>query len=196
VWYRRLGARLLAMPLRTLAAAVGLVVLAASGLFGGLDPVKQAELPLVAAGTVNAGKPWNVAVTGAQLLDRAPLRLRRAGNRWLAVQVTVEITADESRGDLGDILRLTGVDGIGNQRPADVVLLRDQASARLLHPGLPEVLVFFWEQAGNAAVPGQIEVQIFGKKRRIDSLSGRREWLDRASRARVRLAVDDRRTPT
>jgi hypothetical protein len=194
--WRRLAGRVAAMPLQRLALAAGLVALAVSGLFGGLSEVKDAKLASVAPGAFHKGKPWNVAVIGARLVDQAPLPARRAGDRWIAVRATVEITADKSRRDLDDILQLAGVDGLLDKRPTAVFLLRDNAAAGLLHPGLAEELIFFWEQSPAAAVPGTVEVHIAGKKQRADSLTGRRDWLDREPRARVRLPVEDRRKPS
>jgi hypothetical protein len=193
---KRLVARLLAMPLRRLALGAGMLALAVSGLFGGLKTVTEPKLDEVAVGAVNRGQPWNVIVRGARVVDRAPLAARRAGDRWLAVRVNVEITSDRSRRDLNDILQVTGVDGLLGKEPAAVFLLRDNAWAELLHPGLAEDLIFFWEQEAGAALPVAVEVRIAGKKQRADSLTGRRDWLDLAPRARVRLPVEDKRQPS
>jgi hypothetical protein len=196
--FRRLKAWVAAQPLQRLALGIGLIALAVSGLFGGLKPVKEAKLAAVEPGVFHKGKPWTVAVVGARLVDQtqAPLAARRAGDRFIAVRATVEITADRSRRDLDDILQLSGVDGLRDKKPASVYLLRDNAPAAVLHPGLPDELIFFWEQAPAAAVPATVEVQIAGKKQRADSLSGRRDWFDRAAKARVRVAVEDRRQPS
>jgi hypothetical protein len=189
-WQRRALDFVLALPLRRLAVGVGALGLAVSGLFGGLDEVKGPRLTAVAPGVIHKGKPWNVTVTGARLVDRAPIAPRRSGGHFLAVRATVEVTADRSRRDLQDVLRL------GPEKPTTIYLLRDNAAADMVHPGLPEDLVFFWELPPGAAAPATVEVHICGKKHRLDSLTGRRDWLDRAPRARVQLAVDDRRSPT
>ena len=194
--FRRLATRVLELPLRQLALGVAGVALVASGMFGGLDEVKTPRLPDVGPGAVNPGKPWNVTVTGARLIDEAPPRLRREGDRWIAIRAVVEVTADKSRRDLDDVLELAGVEGLVDKRPAGVYLLRDKASAGALHPGLPEELVFFWEQSSTVPAPSAIEVRIVGKKLRADTLTGRQDWLDKAARARVRLPVDDRRKPS
>jgi hypothetical protein len=194
-WLRRQAARLAGMPLRRLGLGVVALALAASGLFGGLEQVKDPVLPAIAPGQLNKGKPWNVTVSAVRVIDEAPPRLRRPGDRWLAVRATVEVTADDSRRDLEDVLQLAGVEGLLDKRPT-VYLLRDNANLRLLHPGLPEELVFFWEQAAGAPVPAAIDVQIHGKKQRADSLTGHKDWLDRKPRARVRMPVEDRRRPS
>jgi hypothetical protein len=101
------------MPLSRLGAVAGVIALATSGLFGGLDRVDQPAAPTVAVNAVNEGEPWNVTVTGARLLDDlSPLRLTNPGDRWVALLATVEVTAAESRNDLGDTVRLPGLDGL------------------------------------------------------------------------------------
>jgi hypothetical protein len=192
----KLGERVRGLRPRQLAVGLGAVVLAVSGIFGGLEGMKGPRLSAVAVGTVHRGKPWDVTLTRAMVLDQAPVRLRRDRDRWLAIGARVEISADESRRDVADILQVVGVDGLLDKRPADVYLLRDKASATLLQPGLVEDLIFLWEQAETAVVPKTIEVQIFGKKQRIDTLSGRRDWMDKAPRARVVLSVEDQRKPS
>jgi hypothetical protein len=193
---RKLADRLLQLRARQLVFGVGALLLAVSGIFGGLEGMKGPRLSTVAAGAVNRGKPWDVALTRAMVLDQAPPRLRHERDRWIAVGARVEITADDSRRDLGDVLQVIGVDGLLDKRPADVYLLRDKASANLLHPGLAEDLIFLWEQAETAAVPKTIEIQIFGKKQRIDTFSGRLDWMDKTPRARAFLPLEDQRKPS
>jgi hypothetical protein len=192
---RKVANRVLRLRLWQLAVGVGALVLAGSGMFGGLRQMNGPRLRAVAPGAVYRGKPWDVTLTRAMVLDQAPLRLRRDRDRWIAVGARVEITADQSRRDLGDILQVVGVDGL-DKRPPDVFLVRDKSSAGLLHPGLAEDLIFLWEQAERAAVPKSIEIQIFGKKQRIDTFSGHQDWMERAPRARVFLNVEDQRKPS
>ena len=115
---RKLADRVRGLGPRWLVVGLGAVVLAVSGIFGGLAGVKGPRLSTVTAGTVHRAKPWDVAVTRAMVLDQAPLRLRNARDRWIAVGARVEITADESRRDLADILQVVGVDGLLDKRPA------------------------------------------------------------------------------
>src|SRR5262245_54715729 len=137
---RGLAQRVRALRPRHVAIGVGALVLAVSGIFGGLERMKGQRLYTVAAGVVHRAKPWDVAVTRAMVLDQAPVRLRNARDRWIAVGARVEITSDESRRDVADILQVVGVDGLLDKRPADVYLVRDKASTNLLHPGLAEDL--------------------------------------------------------
>jgi hypothetical protein len=180
--------------LKWLAATVGVVVLAASGLFGGLDAVAGGGVPAVALGQVDTGQPWNVTVTGARLLtDQPPLHAEHEGDRWLAIVATVEVTADETRGDMRDILRVSGAEQLRTEQPDTILLVRDYTPPRL-NPGMPEKVAFFWAQPPNAPVPTAVTVRIFGKTRRIDTLTGHLEWLDPEVRAEVRAPVEDRRS--
>jgi hypothetical protein len=199
--------RMLDAPLRGFGLAAGLVALAISGLFGGLDEAKAPKLPTIGMNTVFDGGPWKVNVKRARLVsDLSPLKLKTEGNRWLGIVATVEVTADETRfGDLKDILRVHGAEGLAKPEPDHVNLLRDATELPYLQPGLPEDVGFVWEQAGSAPVPKEITVEIYGKTLRVDSLSvncggvaspcrGNLEWLDPVPVARVPLSVEDRRT--
>jgi hypothetical protein len=175
-------------------AALVALVLGVSAPFGGLDGVEGPGLPRTAVNTVDHGSPWNVTVTGARLLDgEALIKPMNEGDRWLVVLATVEVTADESRGDMGDILRLTGVTGLRDEKPDYVYLVRDDSPVGRLNPGMPEALAYAWAQSPDAPLPAGIEVRIFGKTRRADSLTGSIGWFDDAPRSRVAVPVEDRR---
>ncbi|MEV4753571.1 hypothetical protein AB0J86_00410 [Micromonospora sp. NPDC049559] len=191
---RRLAARLFGIPLRWLGLSAGAATLAVSGFFGGLEGPDEPAIPVVQPGTVDRGSPWNVTVSRVRLVnDLGTLRLTVPGDRWLAVVATVEVTADESRNDLDDVLRLTGVLGLMSQEPAHVMLMRDATELGRLNPGMPEEIAFVWEQSAGAAPPGTVTVQIYGKTYRMDNLANRMEWLDPAVRAEVVAPVQDRR---
>jgi hypothetical protein len=161
---------------------------------GGLDPVKGPGLPRTALNTVDHGAPWNVTVTGARLLDGpALIEPQHKGDRWLLVLATVEVTADESRNDMDDVIRLSGVPGLRNEEPDYTYLVRDQSPVGHLNPGMPERLAYAWAQSPDAPIPTEIEVQIYGKTRRADSLTGSIGWFDDAPRSRVTVPVEDRR---
>jgi hypothetical protein len=178
--------------------SAGLAGLAASGLFGGLQTVEKPELPTVAVGEANNGRPWNVTVTGSRLVGELPGLSLTDGNRWLAVLATVEITADESQRDLKEILKVSGVEGLVDEEPKDgkpeyVLVLRDSSQPDYLNPGIPEKLAFLWQQSGTAPVPTSMLVEIWGKTHRVDSIAKTMEWLDPESRAEVKVPVEDRR---
>lgn len=194
------------MPLSRLGAVAGAIALATSGLFGGLDRVEQDETPRVAFNTVNKGVPWDVTVYGMRVVDQLePLRLENPGDRWIAVLAIVTVTADESRNDMDDVLRIPDVPGLlaeeqsGSAKgQADYVyLLRDDTSTPYLHPDMPEKLAFIWEQKASAPVPTRTTVEIRGKTLRENTLTGHQEWLDPATRAVVPdVPVEDKRKPS
>ncbi|GIG86651.1 hypothetical protein Pen02_15870 [Plantactinospora endophytica] len=167
--------------------------LAASGLFGGLDPVAKPEAPPVEVGKVVDGGPWDVTVTGSRLVGELPGLTLGDGRRWFAVLATVENTDDESRDDFGDTVSLTGVDGLATEKPRYVLVLRDASRPKYLNPGLPEKLAFLWEQEAGQPVPTRVRVQVWGKTYRLDSIGNTMEWLDPERRAEIEVPVEDRR---
>ncbi|MBF9127596.1 hypothetical protein I0C86_01080 [Plantactinospora sp. S1510] len=171
-----------------------MTVVAVSGIFGGLDTVDRSKLPTVELGAVDRGKPWNVTVVRVRLIADLPAhKPTTAGNHWVGVVATVEVTAPESRADLWDVLRLPGAEGLRSEKPAYVVLMRDDTERVRLNPGMPEQLAFVWERAGDSR-PSAVTVQILGKTLRQDSLTGTMTWLDPAPRAEVVAPVEDQRT--
>jgi hypothetical protein len=180
------------------------IVVAVVGLAGGLEPVPAEELPVVAVDERNEGQPWNVTVTGAVLASDLSPAVLQADGYWLAVTAEVEVTAEESRNDMSDILYVTGLQGLATERvepgihpgavPADDVrLMRDASVAFAIHPDLPERLAFLWELARDTPPPAEVHVEIVGKTYRKDSLSGQMQWLDGAPRAQLTVPVEDRR---
>ena len=172
--------------------------------FGGWSTVaSKDEAPRIALGQQNDGLPWNVTVTGARLLDdQPPLHASVAGNRWVVVLATVEVTSDESRYDIADALRISGVEGLVEPisiglspgiAPATVLVVSDLTDLGYLHPGLPENVAFAWEQSSTVPVPTQLQVTIFGKTVRRDTITGFKSWLDPTARGVVTVPVVDRR---
>jgi hypothetical protein len=198
----RLSQRVLMVAVGACVLVVGLAVVAAAG---GLERVEPAGLPVVAVEERNEGQPWTVTVARAVLAaDLPPATLQEEDGYWLAVVADVEVTANESRGDVYDILCLTAVEGLTREHQEsslcpglitadDVRLFRDASAANTLHPGLPERLAFLWELAGDAPPPAEVHVEIVGKTYREDSLTGQMQWLDAAPRAQLTVPVEDRR---
>ncbi|MDW5323934.1 hypothetical protein [Plantactinospora sp. KLBMP9567] len=181
------------MPLRWLGLGTGVAGLAASGLFGGLETVAKPEVPTVAVGKAVDGGPWSVTVTGGRLVGKLPTLYLRDGKRWFTVLATIENTADESRADFDDAIRLSGVAGIAEERPSQVLLVRDGSKPTYLNPGLPERLAFLWEQDDSTPAPKSVKVQVWGTTRRLDTIGDTWEWLDPERRAEVEVPVQDRR---
>lgn len=152
------------------------------------------RLPRLAVDEVSEGLPWNITITGGRLLDdQPPLRATEPGNRWVIILATVEVTADASRNDIADALRISGADGLVDTVPGAVAVVSDLTERPYLHPNLAEAMLFGWEQSASAPVPTEVEVTIFGKTLRRDSLTGLQQWMDRSPRAVVSVPIVDRR---
>jgi hypothetical protein len=176
------------MVVRSLVIALGLLAAAALYMSGGFDRIPPPQRPTVQPGTVDRAEPWNVTVTAVQVTN-GPAKPSEPGNRWIEVHATVEVTADRSDDVfISDAVSVSGIDGLVDDNP-DVRLVRDGTHIIYLHPGLPERVVFSWEQSGDAMVPKEIEVAITGMTRRRDLVTGLMQWKDPVVRARVRLPV-------
>lgn len=169
--------------------------MAASGLFGGLDVVEKPEVPPAVINEVNRGEPWNVTVVRARLLSElGDLRLQEEGDRWFAIVADIEVTAPESRNDVSDIISISGVEGLLDDEPQHIVLVRDASRVQYLNPSMPERIGFVWEQSGNAPIPTKVTVTIYGKTYRASSLTDHMEWLDHEPRAQLEVPVEDKRS--
>jgi hypothetical protein len=181
---------------------VALMVVVLAGLaiipFGGWSSNASLHRPAqIGLNEANDGLPWKITVTGGRLVDdQPPLVANVPGDRWIIILATVEITADKSRDDLSDALRISGAEGVVkevNDAPTVVALLSDFTNVPYLQPGLAEQLAFGWQQAPSAPVPTHVQVTIIGKTYRRSALTQTMEWLDDAPRAVVDVPIIDRR---
>jgi hypothetical protein len=105
---------------------------------------------------------WQISISSAKVAaDSPPLQHTGAASRWLLVQAKVEVAGKASQAGIGSVLRLSGVDGLVAPEPT-VILLRDGSRVDRLHPGLPEDVLFAWEQATASTAPQQVTVSIAG----------------------------------
>lgn len=82
----RLLGQLAQQSMPRLGIGIGVVALAVSGLFGGLQEATEPAAKPVAVGEVADGGPWKVTVTRARLVnDLKPMVLKDKGNRWIVV---------------------------------------------------------------------------------------------------------------
>lgn len=169
--------------------------MAASGLFGGLEVVEKPAIPPAVINEVNRGEPWNVTIVRARLLDElGTLRLREEGDRWFAIVADIEVTAPESRNDIRDVLSISGVEGLREEDPQHMIVVRDASTVQYLNPNMPERIGFVWEQSGTAPIPTKVTVTIYKKTYRVDTLTDHREWLDHEPRATLDVPVEDKRS--
>jgi hypothetical protein len=203
---RRVIVQLAQQSMRRWAAGLAVVVLAISGLFGGL---KEAEPKPTAVNTEIDAGPWKVKVTGARLVgELKPMTLSEKGNNWIVVLATVEITADTTWRYLNEVVQLAPIDGVKDpvsktlagtpvQRTSGVVLLRDAARIDQLNPGMPEEVAFFWELKAGSKLPTEVKVYIGSRVFREDSLTSRMTWMDSSEdNQHVVVPVVDRREAT
>ena len=192
----RAANRLANMSLRRLGISLAVVAIAASGLFGGLEKAEPESAPSIGIDTAVEAGPWKVTVKRAQLHgDLPPMVLSDKANRWLVVVATVEIIDNTTWNTPTAILRVSDVSDLTSPLP-QVMLLRDASRIGRLHPGMPEDVVFFWEQAASAPIPKQVTVQVMGRTHRKNSLRSSRsglEWLDEAPHALVSVNIQDKR---
>ena len=196
---RSLAFRLSAIRLQWLAGAVVAAGLAVSACFGGMAQAQTSEPTTIAAGSLIKGLPWNVTVVEGRLLKSEDgLETEKAGDRWLVVIATVEVTSVDSRSDMSDVLRLTDVPGLLAVRPQRILLSQDATDVHYLNPGMPERVAFCWEQSAGAPVPKSVDVDVYNETLRSNNLSGsvsagNKDWLDPTVRATVRTPVQDKR---
>jgi hypothetical protein len=185
---------------------IGVVLVAISGLFGGLNTAPQRPVALNTA--IDAG-PWKITVTGARLVgDLPPMHLSDKKNYWIVVLATVEITADRTWNILGEAVQLAPTRGIkaepsktlaGEQVQLNdgIVLMRDATQIDQLNPGMPEKLAFFWELESTGPIPTEVKVYVGFRRFRQDGLSGHMNWMDDSEHNKVVVVpVIDRREAT
>jgi hypothetical protein len=196
-----ISARLRRTPAQWLVYFTAGVALAVSAAFGGWQAVSHTEAELK-PGVLDAGKPWNVKVLTARLLqDLEPaVYLKDKQDHWLAVIAEVEITDDHSHIDVNRIIRIPKATGVlrgeggtsFDDYPYQVVLARDGTRVGALHPGMKERVAYLWEQKPDS-LPTQVDVDIMGMTWRENSLTDSYEWLDEAVRASLTVPVEDKR---
>ncbi|HEX6684626.1 MAG TPA: hypothetical protein VF062_17610 [Candidatus Limnocylindrales bacterium] len=187
--------------------SLGVLILAASGLFGGLDSAPPPP-PTAVNSEIDAG-PWKVTITGARLVgELPPMRLSDKGNMWIVVLATVEITADQTWRHLNEIVQLDPIDGLKRKVSRNsakvpvhfndgIVLMRDAAKIDQLNPGMPEKIAIFWELTAGAKIPAEVKVYIGHREHRINTLTNHLEWMDLSEENRaVAVPVVDKREST
>jgi hypothetical protein len=187
-------------------ALLGVLILAISGLFGGLDTAPEEHVAIDTA--IDAG-PWKVTVTGARLIgDLKPMHLSKKENYWIVVLATVEITADRTWDVLRETVQLAPMPGLKAEptktmsgtpvvHNEGIVLMRDASQIDQLNPGMPEKLAYFWELESTVKLPTEVKVYIGFRKFREDSLTSRMAWMDNSEHNQsVVVPVLDRRSET
>jgi hypothetical protein len=186
-------ARILKLPLRWLLGVVAAVALAVSAMFNGLAAVASAPQTTAVGSAVAAG-PWNVTVVDASVISsRTSLTTVTAGDHWFAVTAIVGVTATDSRDDMSDIFRLPHVAGLDGAEPDRIIVARDSTDLQYLNPGMPERIIVLWEQTPSVPIPRTVDIAVYGKTLRTDSLNGLPDWFGTGLKTTVVVPVLDKR---
>jgi hypothetical protein len=189
--------RLLKLPFRWLAGGLAVIALGVSAFFHGLDSVPAPPHATTAPpGKVIHAGPWDVTVLGGRIIASMDgLTVATDGDHWFGVAVTVDVTDSEARDDMSDIIGPPHVAGLTSKDPQRVLMARDASSVGYLNPGMPEEIVYLWEQAPNVPVPSTVDVTVYGEKLEPDDLGGDGilTWMDRAPLVTVTAPVVDKR---
>ncbi len=189
---------------RLLILGLAAIAFAVVGLTGGLDRVPPPAPAAVATVPVNqnvdAG-PWRAMVTNAAATtELGSYKPTGKGNWLLAVAVQIDLTEysrDSLRaGFIAEAVTLRGIDGLVDQKPREILLIRDASRLEYLNPGLPERLAFVFEVAGSIPVPKQVVVVLHGRDPYWSWTERRYIWPDPVTKAEVTVDLANRMATT
>lgn len=137
----------------------GAVVLAITGLFGGLATVHKDEpvLPVLSVGEEHVGPHFSVAVHDLELMDIAPDYSFEAddGNEYLVATITVTNNWVETTTSLKDALALDFLDK-EHSTVDRTFLLSDSTPLPQMHPRLPIDVGVVWQVPRGSIADDQI----------------------------------------
>jgi len=140
----------------------GAVLLAITGLFGGLATVEKEPvvLPVLPIGEEHVGAQFGVAVHSVELMDVAPAYTFEAdeGNEYLVVSITLTNNFVVSTTDIDEAISL---EGLKLPKIDRTVLLSDSTPLPQAHPGLPIDVALVWQvPRGSVADKETVQVSI------------------------------------
>ncbi|MGV8881315.1 MAG: hypothetical protein ACOH19_04105 [Rhodoglobus sp.] len=149
----------------------GAVLLALTGLFGGLATAEndEAELPVLAVGEEHMGPQFSVAVHDLQLMDVAPGYTFEPedGNEYLVVTVTLTNNWVASTTDIGEAITIEGLELPTIDR---TVLLSDSTALPQAHPRIPIDVALVWQVPRDTFTDGEtVQVSIMEASLRTES---------------------------
>lgn len=170
----------------------GAVLLAITGLFGGLTTVEKevVVLPVLAVGEEHVGPQFSVAVHDLELMDVAPGYTFEPdeGNEYLVVTVTLTNNWVASTTDIDEAITIEGLD----LPPIDRrVLLSDSTELPQAHPRIPIDVALVWQIPRDTFADGEtVQVAIMEASLRTESeLSFGDYWYDPLPVAHVELTA-------
>ena len=173
---------------------IGAVLLAVTGLFGGLATAENLtpELPVLAVGEEHVGPQFTVAVHKVELMDVAPGYSFEAdeGNEYLVATVTLTNNYVTSTTAITEAI---GLDWLDEEHSTvdRTVLLSDSTTLAQAHPNLPIDVAIVWQLPRDAIDEGEtVQVSIMDASLRTDSdLTFGEYWYDPVPVAHVDLTA-------
>lgn len=180
-WLRWLGT----VSLKQLAMGATVLVVLASGVFGGLEKAAPAAVTQVEVGTAVDTGPVTITVTGpAEVLETETSS--GTVERRLVVRTRVTNGTDRSvyGTTLADVVRVHGDD----ERP-ELVVIDDGSSPAPVGPGITLNVAFGWLLEPGATAPSTVDVSLRSHTWRRSSIDQQWDWWDATETARVSLGV-------
>ncbi len=186
------------------AATAGLVVLAGTGRFGGLEPA-AAEHPPLTVGRPYAAAPFEITLQRVVATTELG-QVGRTKGRFLVVVGTVRTLGDApvrpviAADPLRQAVTIAGPDGIlgatgappgpaEGAAPKGVYVLADSSVLDIVQPGLTYQVGWVWEQEPGRPLPAELSVGLVGHTQRPSSIDDVVGWRDPTPGARVTLPV-------
>ena len=111
----------------------------------------------------------------------------RPGQQALVLEADLSNRTQASTGVYSDLLRPATMPGITLEDPV-VAQVRDPKTAPLLHPGMPERVIYVWMIPVSATPPASFTVDVVGETfKPVDNLFGTPGWFNPAVVGQVTL---------
>ena len=113
----------------------------------------------------------------------------KPGQQALVLEADLSNRTQESTGSYAKLLRLQPIPGATPEDPV-IAQVRDPQIGPLLHPGMPERVVYVWKMPGSAAPPASLTVDVMAETYKpIDNLYGTPGWFNPAVVGRITLPL-------
>jgi hypothetical protein len=179
--------------LRTWVVGAGVIALAISAAFGGLQKAAD-ETPKVVAGTaVDAGQ-YQVTIQRVVVIsDLKPLFSPDKGGALIGVVTKLKLTGGAGVTAPGDLVRLIGVPGIKDgDGPIGTTNLRDQTTNPVLTPEYGEDVAYVWKLPKATELPKEVKLVVQHYEHIDDSVLDHHEkWTPDKVAAEGTVAVKD-----
>jgi hypothetical protein len=147
--------------LRTWVTSAGVVAIAISAAFGGLNKAAD-ETPKVVAGTALDAGQFEVTIQRVVVVaDLKPLFSPDEGGALIGVVTKVKLTDDTGLTAPSDLIRLIGVPGVkDDDPPLGTTNLRDQTQNPVLTPEYGEDVAYVWKLPKATELPKEVKLTV------------------------------------